>query len=55
MVSCLPKALCNNVRVLGAFIDSLTDVGKGAEMACSLSRSCTKVLREGKNTSNAHK
>ena len=23
LVSCLPKALCNNVRVLGAFIDSL--------------------------------
>ncbi|MBQ3150295.1 MAG: hypothetical protein IJB86_03515, partial [Clostridia bacterium] len=29
LVSCLPKALCNNVRVLGALIDSLTAPTRG--------------------------
>ena len=35
--------------------DKLRDFEKGDGMACSLLRSCTKVLREGKNTSNAQK
>ena len=36
------------------FFGKQGDFWKGDEMACSLPRSCTKVLREGKNATNAH-
>ena len=36
------------------FFGKQRDFEKGDEMACCLPRSCTKVLRVGKNTTNAH-
>ena len=44
----------SDLLVEKVFFGKQGDFEKGNEMACSLPRSCTKVLREGKNTSNAH-
>ena len=45
----------SDLLVEKVFFGKQGDFEKGNEMACSLPRSCTKVLREGKNTTNAHK